>query len=153
MNLENKSIALGKSFDVSHFSWTPTLAALAFVCVLLLGTVRSAQAQSETVLYNFLGKPDGANPVTGVILDAAGNLYGTTDNGGTSGLGTVFKLAPDGKETVLYSFAGQAEGESPYAGLVRGKKGYLYGATLYSQDNVSNGTLYKVSPKRTQTLL
>src|SRR5271169_4346004 len=129
MDSQNKNIALGKSFDVSHYSWKATSAALAFVCVLLLSAVRPVQAQSETVLYNFLGKPDGANPVTGVILDATGNLYGTTDNGGTSGLGTVFKLAPDGSETVLYSFAGQAEGETPYAGLVRGKKGYLYGAT------------------------
>jgi len=153
MDSENKNIALGKNFDVSHFSWTPTLAALAVVCVWLLVAVRTAQAQSETVLYNFLGMPDGANPVTGVILDAAGNLYGTTDNGGTAGLGTVFKLAPDGKETVLYSFAGQAEGETPYAGLVRGKKGYLYGATLYSQDNVSYGTLYKVGPKGVHTVL
>jgi len=151
MDSENKNIAPGKSLDVSHFSWTPTLAALALVCVLLLFAVRMAQAQSETVLYNFLGKPDGANPVTGVILDSAGNLYGTTDNGGTSGLGTVFKLAPDGKETILYSFAGQGEGENPYAGLVRGKKGYLYGATLYS--SVSYGTLYKVSPKGVHTVL
>jgi uncharacterized repeat protein (TIGR03803 family) len=153
MDSVNKNIAPGKSCNVFHFSWKATLATMAFVCVLLLGAVRSAQAQSETVLHNFLGKPDGANPVTGVILDAAGNLYGTTDNGGTSGLGSVFKLAPDGNETVLYSFAGQAEGENPFAGLVRGKKGYLYGATLYSQDNVSYGTLYKVSPKGVHTVL
>ncbi len=153
MNSENKNIAIGKSFDVSRFLWKPTSAALTLVCVLLLGAVRPAQAQSETVLYNFLGKPDGANPVAGVTLDAAGNIYGTTDNGGSSGLGTVFKLAPDGKETVLYSFAGQAEGANPYAGLVRGKKGYLYGATIYTGDNDTYGTLYKVSPKGVHTVL
>ncbi|MGB9197871.1 MAG: choice-of-anchor tandem repeat GloVer-containing protein [Terriglobales bacterium] len=151
MDSGNKDIALGKSSDVSHFSWKPTLAVLTFVCVFLLVAVRSAQAQSETVLYSFLGEPDGANPVTAVTLDAAGNLYGTTDNGGTAGLGTVFKLAPDGKETVLYSFAVQADGANPFAGLVRGKKGYLYGATLYNSD--SYGTLYKVSPKGVHTVL
>src|SRR5208282_5225207 len=153
MYSENKNIAWGNSCDVSHFSWKATSVVLAFLCMLLLGAVRIAQAQSQTVLYNFLGAPDGANPVAGVILDAKGNLYGTSDNGGTSGLGTVFKLAPDGDETVLYSFAGQAEGGNPYAGLVRGKKGYLYGATLYSQNNVSYGTLFKVSPKGTHTVL
>ncbi|MGA7078008.1 MAG: choice-of-anchor tandem repeat GloVer-containing protein [Terriglobales bacterium] len=152
MDSENKNIARGKSFDVSHFSWKTTSAALALVCVLLL-VVRIAHAQSETVLYSFLGAPDGANPIAGVILDAKGNLYGTTDNGGTSGLGTVFKLAPDGDETVLYSFAGHAEGANPYAGLVRGKKGYLYGATLYTGDNETYGTLFKVSPKGVHTVL
>lgn len=153
MDSENKDIVRENSFDFPGFWWKSTSAVLALLCVLLLGAVRPAQAQTETVLYSFAGIPDGANPVAGVTLDAAGNLYGTTDNGGTSGLGTVFKLAPDGKETVLYSFTGQAEGENPYAGLALGKKGYLYGATIYSGDSGSYGTLFKVSPKGAHTLL
>jgi len=50
-------------------------------------------AGQETVLYNFLGGPDGQNPTTGVIRDAAGNLFGTTAYGGTKGGGTIFKIA------------------------------------------------------------
>ena len=132
---------------------SPLATALAFLFALLLVAVYPAPAQTENVLHSFSGKPDGANPVAGVILDARGNLYGTTDNGGASALGSVFKVAPSGVETVLYSFAGQADGENPYAGLVRGTGGYLYGATLYSQDNVSYGTVFKVSPSGTHTVL
>jgi len=155
MYSENKSTAWEKHFDVSHRSWNLTLTALAFACALQIIAVHSALAQTETVLYSFPGTPDGANPIAGVIFDAAGNLYGTTDNGGAygcSGCGTVFKLAPDGAETVLYSFPGGAEGSAPYAGLVRGKKGYLYGATLSAPPN-TYGTVYKVSPKGVHTVL
>src|SRR5207253_5645914 len=60
----------------------------------------------ETVLHSFNLPPDGFIPVGVLVLDAAGNLYGTTTGGGFYGLGTVFKLTPSGKETILYSFAG-----------------------------------------------
>ena len=123
------------------------------LCGLSLIAAGMAEAQSEKVVYSFGGKPDGANPIAGVILDAEGDVYGTTDNGGASGLGTVFRVNADGRENVIYSFAGQADGENPYAGVVRGKKGYLYGATLYSQTNVSYGTLFKISPKGVHTVL
>jgi len=62
-------------------------------------------------------------------LDAQGNLYGTTTEGGTHFWGTVFKLAPDGTETVLYSFNGQPDGENPIAGLIMDAQGNLYGTT------------------------
>jgi uncharacterized repeat protein (TIGR03803 family) len=79
---------------------------------------------TETVLYSFTGS-DGANPAAGLIADSSGNLYGTTHNGGVAstlgcsvyGCGTVFKLSPDGTETVLYSFRGR-HGTFPGAGLI-----------------------------------
>ena len=83
---------------------------------------------TETVLYSFTGKPDGANPLGGVVIDAAGNLYGTTLYGGTANSGTVFEVDTAGTETVLLSFGGGA-GASPSAGLVQDATGNLYGTT------------------------
>ena len=75
----------------------------------------------ETVLYNFGAQNgDGLFPTGGLIRDAAGNLYGTTQRGGASGFGAVFKVDKTGKETVLYSFAGGTDGSTPFIdGLVR----------------------------------
>jgi uncharacterized repeat protein (TIGR03803 family) len=83
----------------------------------------------ETVLHSFTGGADGANPYAGLIQDAAGNLYGTTASGGASGSGTVFKLDTTGKETVLHSFTGGADGANPHAGLILDAAGSLYGTT------------------------
>jgi uncharacterized repeat protein (TIGR03803 family) len=82
------------------------------------------------VLYSFTGSPDGAIPVASVVLDAAGNLYGTTKIGGTSNLGTVFKLDTSNTETVLHSFTGSPDGATPVAGVVLDAAGNLYGTTL-----------------------
>jgi uncharacterized repeat protein (TIGR03803 family) len=96
---------------------------------------------NETVLHAFSGS-DGANPISVLLFDEQGNLYGTTENGGTSnvcggGCGTVFELTPRGdgswSETVLYSFCTQSgctDGETPFGGpLVRDAKGNIYGTT------------------------
>jgi uncharacterized repeat protein (TIGR03803 family) len=88
----------------------------------------------ETVLYSFTGSSDGASPDAGLIRDAAGNLYGTTERGGkcrrfVAGCGTVFKLDTTGKETVLHRFRG-ADGATPIAGLIRDSAGNFYGTTL-----------------------
>ncbi len=64
-----------------------------------------------------------------VIADASGNFYGTTYGGGTSDLGTVFELAANGTESVLYSFAGGSDGDYPFASLILDAKGNLYGTT------------------------
>jgi uncharacterized repeat protein (TIGR03803 family) len=89
------------------------------------------KARQETVLYSFLGMPDAGYPrfADGVIRDANGNLYGSTYGGGTFGFGAVFKLSPMGKETVLYSFTGGADGNGPINGVIRDAKGNLYGTT------------------------
>jgi len=107
----------------------------------------------ETVLYNFGSGTDGTLPVAGVIADTAGNLYGTTQYGGTSNLGTVFKLDKTGKETVLYSFTGGADGASPVAGLVRDAAGNLYGTAYFGGDSGSFcsgvggcGVVFKIAP-------
>ncbi len=89
---------------------------------------------TETVLYNFTFGTDGAIPYAGVIFDSAGNLYGTTFDGGTYGNGTVFELTPNGSggwtETVLHSFSSGIDGANPYAGLILDRAGNLYGTTL-----------------------
>jgi uncharacterized repeat protein (TIGR03803 family) len=105
----------------------------------------------EKVLYSF-GRPgDGATPVSGVIRDAAGNLYGTTSAGGSAGDGTVYKLSQQGSvwnETILHNFSGQSDGMYPYAGLAFDRAGNLYGAATAggqpSQD--SGGTFFVMTP-------
>ena len=82
----------------------------------------------ETVLYSFTGGPDGLNPA-GLVLDTAGNLYGTASGGGTYGSGTVFRLDATGTLTVLYSFVGGALGANPGTGVIRDPAGNLYGTT------------------------
>jgi uncharacterized repeat protein (TIGR03803 family) len=106
----------------------------------------------ETVLYNFTGGSDGGYPYAGLVLDKKGNLYGTTYLGGVSGQGTVFKLSTAGKETVLYSFTGGADGGSPTAPLLRDGKGNLYSTTYYG--GLSNsGVAFKLDPSGTETVL
>ncbi len=97
---------------------------------------------TETVLYSFAGGTDGAFPIAGLIFDAAGNLYGTTNKGGKGncpdytyrGCGTVFELTPNSgggwAESALYAFAGGKDGGYPdHANLVFDGAGNLYGAT------------------------
>jgi uncharacterized repeat protein (TIGR03803 family) len=88
----------------------------------------------------------------GVIEDSAGNLYGTTYGGGTSGNGVVFKLDTTGKETVLYSFTGGADGAAPFAAVIRDSAGSLYGTTRYG--GVSNaGVVFKLDTTGKETVL
>jgi uncharacterized repeat protein (TIGR03803 family) len=98
----------------------------------------------ETVLHTFTGAPDGATPAADLILDTAGNLYGTTQYGGASCCGTVFQLTPTGEETILHSFTGEADGGVPSAGLLRDGEGNLYGTTQYG--GASYGTVFELTP-------
>jgi uncharacterized repeat protein (TIGR03803 family) len=88
---------------------------------------------AENVLYRFQGGTDGSGPTDAVIAGSNGVLYGTTSAGGTAGLGTVFALTPSGSgytENVVYSFEPSHDGASPYAGLLLGSDGRLFGTTL-----------------------
>jgi len=112
---------------------------------------------NEMTLYSFQGGPDGANPASSLIFDNHGNLYGTTQGGGSSSCscGTVFELSPnaDGtwSEAVLYSFKGGSDGANPVAGLVFGSAGDLFGTTADGGANVCDlqqncGTVFELSP-------
>jgi uncharacterized repeat protein (TIGR03803 family) len=103
------------------------------------------------VLHSFTGQ-DGGIPFGGVILDAAGNLYGTTEFGGSSGLGVVFRIDVPKAFKVLYTFSGGTDGANPAAGVTLGSKGNLYGTTSYGgADNA--GTVYELDPEGNLTLL
>jgi len=106
---------------------------------------------AETVLHTFTGAPDGATPTAGLILDKEGNLYGTTQDGGASCCGTVFQVTPTGKETILHSFTGGADGGAPYAGLIRDGAGNLYGTT--QAGGASYGTVFELTPRGTLKVL
>jgi uncharacterized repeat protein (TIGR03803 family) len=107
---------------------------------------------TETILYEFTGGSDGKFP-NGVVLDAAGNLYGTTEEGGADGLGTVFELTPNQNgtwtENVLHSFAGGSDGATPLSWPTLDAAGNLDGTT--NQGGPSNaGTVYKVTQSQGQ---
>jgi uncharacterized repeat protein (TIGR03803 family) len=106
----------------------------------------SASGWTQTVLYTFQGLNDGANPVGGVIVDKAGNLYGTTFDGGANGGGTVYRLSRSGgawKMTILYSFTGGYGG--PYNKLTFDSEGNLYGATN-GEGAHGFGSVFKLTP-------
>jgi uncharacterized repeat protein (TIGR03803 family) len=104
----------------------------------------------QTVLHSFQGT-DGAYPYAGVILDSAGNLYGTTAEGGANGGGTVFKLTPKGTLTVLHSFD-FTDGAYPLGGLVMDAAGNLYGTTSeYGAGGA--GTVFKLTSAGVETVL
>jgi uncharacterized repeat protein (TIGR03803 family) len=106
----------------------------------------------ETVLHSFTGGTDGGSPDAGVIRDGNGNLYGTTVEGGASNAGTVFKLSITGKETVLHSFTGGADGAYPTGGVIRDGSGNIYG-TAFLGGASGNGTVFKLSTTGVETVL
>jgi uncharacterized repeat protein (TIGR03803 family) len=114
----------------------------------------SGSAWNETVLYSFGASPDGLHP-SGVVFDAAGNLYGTTVNGGNGcnypGCGIAYKLSPQGsgpwKETILHNLESAGDGSESVAGLLVEKvSGRLYGTTQYGGGRYGNGTVFEVQP-------
>lgn len=141
-------------------------------CIGGCGTVfKLSSAGTETVLHSFTGPStgDGANPVSGLVMDSSGNLYGTTVNGGSStncpagssspgGCGTVFKIDTSGNETVLYSFVGgTTDGANPtYGNLIIDSANNLYGVTLNGgSTNCASGCgiVFKISSLGTETIL
>ncbi len=124
---------------------------IASAMAMLVSTL--AIAQTETVLYTFPIAPNGlaaGNPYASPILDAKGNLYGTTIDGGAHYFGSVFELSPGSNgawtETDLHSFNSDGrDGVSPYSSLVMDPSGNLYGTT-YNGGAYSLGTVFKLHP-------
>jgi uncharacterized repeat protein (TIGR03803 family) len=106
-----------------------------------------------TVLHTFTGGLDGRGPHGDLLLDRVGNLFGSTSAGGDSGKGTIFKIAKSGKFTTLYSFTGGSDGNSPNGGLVQDPDGNIYGTTALGPRQFADGTVFKLSPARTLTVL
>jgi len=125
--------------------------ALSILALTLL--VTTASAQHFSVFYNF-SFTDGSGPNGGLILDSAGNFYGTTQFGGPSNRGVIFELSPTGQQTILYSFTGVADGGIPIGRLIRDGKGNLYGITSSGGDpTCSCGTVFELMKNGTlQTL-
>lgn len=114
----------------------------------LVPPASGGQAWTEQTLWSFSGT-DGAYPFNGVTMDKAGQLYGTTLDGGSSNIGAVFRLTPGGNgqpwtETTMWSFAGP-EGQSPISVPVVTAQGMVYGTAQYGGPN-NNGTVYKLVP-------
>ena len=108
--------------------------------------VKSGSTWKETSLHSFGSYGDGYLPVGPVIEDSNGVLYGTTSSGGPNGGGgIVFKLAPDGTETVLWNFNGGSDGAYPIGGLLMDSAGVLYGTTNGGTAG-GDGTVFKLSP-------
>jgi uncharacterized repeat protein (TIGR03803 family) len=127
---------------------------LLFTAIFAVAMIPPAFAGTETVLYNFCSLAncaDGSGPYLGnLIFDSAGNLYGTTENGGTNNVGVVFELTPTAgggwKETVLHNFSSSGkDGYKPYGGLVFDKSGNLYGTTTTGGVHF-DGVVYELTP-------
>jgi uncharacterized repeat protein (TIGR03803 family) len=114
-----------------------------------------------TTLYSFCSQTnctDGTSSQAALVQAANGDLYGTTQGGGTNGYGTVFKITPGGTLTTLYSFCSLGypctDGAYPDAGLVQAANGDLYGTTgIGSANNLKYGTVFKITPGGTLTTL
>jgi uncharacterized repeat protein (TIGR03803 family) len=117
-------------------------------------TAIAAPAQTFKALQSF-NSTDGANPTAGLIQATNGYLYGTTDTGGPVGGGTVFRIAPSGALTTLYSFCSQSgctDGFEPFGALVQATDGNFYGTTEGGGTN-GYGTVFKITPSGTLTTL
>ena len=121
------------------------------------GVVFKLAGKHLSVLHSFKGPPDGESPSASLVLDAQGNLYGTTTAGGESyNAGTVFELSPSGKEHILHRFRVtykvQHDGELPYTSVVRDSQGNLYGTTGQGGLN-GDGVVYEITADSKEKIL
>lgn len=131
-------------------------------CVALASLVLSGEGRTKTIsLHSFKGGRDGAHPEAALLIDATGNLYGATEEGGGGsctlsgqvvGCGSIFKISPSGAESILYAFKGGTDGEFPFSRLIADAKGNLYGTTEEGGE-ANQGTAFKLSPGGKETLL
>jgi uncharacterized repeat protein (TIGR03803 family) len=117
----------------------------------------SGSGWNETILHNFNASAgDGQTPQGSLVMDSAGNLYGTTQNGGARKLGIVYKLSPASggtwTEKIIHTFIGGTDGRFPEAGLIFDKKGNLYGTAYQGGTGgtcggLGCGVVFELSPK------
>jgi len=141
MNLTAKAFPFGLGKLESH----RLAAALGLVLLGWGGPVLFGATFSP--LYTFTNGVDGTYPSAGLVRGSDGFFYGTTDNGGTSGDGTVFKINKSGVLTTLYSFTNGVDGAlvaGPRPPLCQGPDGFFYGTTFYGGTHV-NGNIYRIS--------
>jgi uncharacterized repeat protein (TIGR03803 family) len=143
LDVKNMSVARLSRKEITVLA---PLTLLLFLC--------AAHAQTETVLYNFAGVPDGSYPTSSLTSNGAGTFYGTTSEGGANGEGSVFELVPNGvggyNEAVIYSFCSVpncADGELPsYSSVVRDSIGNIYGTTSGGGGLIQYGVVFELSP-------
>ena len=137
--------------NYKRFLGAASAALMIIIAILMLAPGAGAASKYKT-LHKFTGGKDGAFPLASLIFDQAGNLYGTTAEGGAHHKGTVFKLAPnaDGswRESVLYNFCSRTycgDGTEPEASLIFDQAGNLYGTT-HGGGALDQGTVFKLTP-------
>ena len=148
---------------MKHIIKRPALTALTLFALLFCAafsavagnTWETAAPLPETLLHSFSNTGDGAYPGGGMILGSDGNFYGTTcgtafDGGGpgATSYGTVFKMAPDGTLTTVYTFGGAADGNCPDWELVEGPDGNFYGMTKGGNGTTPYGTIFVVTDRK-----
>jgi uncharacterized repeat protein (TIGR03803 family) len=148
MGRAGKSEAKGMSQPLAKVA---TIGAMLLLTMVVTGPSVHAQNLQIQVLYQFGGTPDGGQVYGPLAGDTAGNLYGTTSQGGFYGKGSVWKLDASGKETVLYSFNGP-DSSIGYTGLVRDAHNNLYGMTA-GGGTYGKGTVFKVDASGNYQLL
>ena len=134
--------ALGNIYGTTYYA-----GANDFGCVYELSPM--GRRWKERVLYSFTGGADGSSPISNVNLDSAGDIYGTTSEGGADGEGVIFKLTPGAHhswtESVMHSFAGSPDGEYAYNGMVNGGGDAFFGATVHGGAD-DEGAIYRFNP-------
>jgi uncharacterized repeat protein (TIGR03803 family) len=150
MKLNEKNILAGMRSIKPLTCGEPVVALLrSLLCAatLLLSVFDVSAAEVFTPLYEFSEDENGVNPLAGLIQGTDGNFYGTTQRGGDSGHGCVFRITSAGALTGLYSFTGNSDGSFPQASLVQGKDGLFYGTTYGNEYSTSGpyGSVFKIS--------
>ncbi len=116
------------------------------------GIAISCAPGGEVTVYAFSGLTDGSSPYGSLLLGSDGNLYGLTYIGGAYGGGEAFRIAPDGSQTLLYSFGAGSDGANPHGSLIEGSDGNFYGVTAYG-GSYGHGVLFRLSASGIESVL
>jgi uncharacterized repeat protein (TIGR03803 family) len=121
------------------------------ICGTVFELASGKDGWKETIRYTFKNKSHGEIPEDGVVADSEGNLYGTTYFGGAFDDGTIFKIDPQGHNTILHSFDDK-DGANPISGLVRDSSGNLFGTAAFG-GSFKFGTVFRLDPAKHLTVL